>query len=249
MINYEVLFLILKPIFFFFLIICIWVLYLILLNYLKYIKSHYRTASGNNFFKTISNKGNYGEFLTFCSLEKLEGEKKILSNIYIPKEDGTTTEIDLLMINRKGIYVFESKNYSGWIFGDEKSKTWTQSFSGGKKLIFMNPIWQNKAHINALIKLINLSKNDPIYSYIIFSERCELKKISFSLQNVNILKRNQLFSFIKKDINSKEDQLNEERVASIYEALKKYTLVDEEVKQLHIQRIKEKLKLDTDSNI
>lgn len=244
MINYEVFFLILKPIFFFFLIICAWIGYSILSNYSKYKNSHYRTASGNRFFKTIFNKGNYGEFLTFRSLEKLEGDNKILSNIYVPKEDGTTTEIDLLMINRKGIYVFESKNYSGWIFGDEKSKNWTQSFKGGKKIAFMNPIWQNKAHINALIKLMNLSENDPIYSYIIFSEQCELKKISFSLQNVNILKRNQLLSLIKKDISTKEDQLKEEQVVSIYENLKNYTLVDDKVKQLHIQGIKEKLKLE-----
>ncbi|NLK22184.1 MAG: NERD domain-containing protein [Epulopiscium sp.] len=24
------------------------------------------------------------------------------------------------------MYVFESKNYSGWIFGNEKDKNWTQ---------------------------------------------------------------------------------------------------------------------------
>lgn len=37
-----------------------------------------------------------------------------------------TYEIDLIMISETGIYVFESKNYSGWIFGDEKQRYWTQ---------------------------------------------------------------------------------------------------------------------------
>jgi hypothetical protein len=67
---------------------------------------------------TIFNSGNYGEFLTFCCLEKLKGDHKLLTNVYLPKKDGSTTEIDLIMIDETGIYVFESKNYSGWIFGD-----------------------------------------------------------------------------------------------------------------------------------
>jgi hypothetical protein len=105
----------------------------LLISNLKYKKSQYGVVSGNNFFKTIFDKGNYGEFLTFGFLEKLQGDHKLLTNIYVPKDDGTTTEIDLLMITKTGIYVFESKNYSGWIFGDEKNKNWTQSLKGAKK--------------------------------------------------------------------------------------------------------------------
>jgi hypothetical protein len=50
-----------------------------------------------------------------------------MTNLYIPKKDGSTTEIDLIMLSQTGVYVFESKNYSGWIFGDEKSKNWMQT--------------------------------------------------------------------------------------------------------------------------
>ena len=76
------------------------------------------------------NSGTYGEALTAIELNwvKLFGKKGItLKNIYIPKEDGGTSEIDLLFITPKGIFVIESKNYSGWIFGDEYSQYWTQS--------------------------------------------------------------------------------------------------------------------------
>ena len=135
--------------------------------------------------KTIFDKGNYGEFLTFCMLEKM-GESNILTNIYLPQKDGTTTEVDLLIINATGIYVFESKNYSGWIFGDEKNKMWTQSLKGGQKNKFFNPIWQNKGHISALDNYLNNQFSDAFYSYIIFSERCELKKVNFSSPNVGL---------------------------------------------------------------
>ena len=64
----------------------------------------------------------------------------------MPRDDGETTEIDVLMLHTSGIYVFESKNYSGWIFGDEKSKTWTQTLPNGRgrraqKERFLNPIY------------------------------------------------------------------------------------------------------------
>lgn len=57
---------------------------------------------------------------------------KILRNIYVPKDNGETSEIDLVYITQKGIFVFESKNYSGWIFGDGKSMYWTASLPNGQ---------------------------------------------------------------------------------------------------------------------
>ena len=72
--------------------------------------------------------GRHGEKLTEQELKfvKLFGRKgKILRNVYLPKDNGETSEIDVLYITQKGIFVFESKNYSGWIFGDEKGQYWT----------------------------------------------------------------------------------------------------------------------------
>ena len=48
--------------------------------------------------------------------------QKITNKEEMSKEDGETSEVDLIFITQKGIFVFESKNYSGWIFGDEKSR-------------------------------------------------------------------------------------------------------------------------------
>ena len=138
-----------------------------------------------------------------------------MTNVYLPKEDGTTTEIDLIMITATGIYVFESKNYSGWIFGDENTKFWTQSLKGGKKYRFYNPIWQNKKHISVLKKHLRLD-NNVFRSYIIFSERCELKKMFVNSPEVlSILEINQIHS-----------------------ELSKYALADAATKQVHIDAMK-----------
>ncbi|SHI07229.1 nuclease-related domain-containing protein, partial [Clostridium grantii] len=147
---------------------------IILPKYSRYRGSKYKIASGNSFFKTVFDKGNYGEFLTFSYLEKLGKQNKLMTNIYLPKADGSTTEVDLIMLSETGIYVFESKNYSGWIFGDEKNKNWTQSLQNKQKNKFYNPIWQNKGHISALKDTLGINKEDFYKSYIIFSERCTL---------------------------------------------------------------------------
>ena len=207
--------------------------------YLKYGNSNYKIASGNSFFKTIFNKGNYGEFLTFTKLENLGKGNMLMTNLYIPREDGTTTEIDLLMISPTGIYVFESKNYSGWIFGDERNKNWTQTLENRQKNRFYNPIWQNKAHINALKNVLNLD-DDAFKSYIIFSERCTLKKINVTSPNVKVIKRDQLIKNVKKDIKALPEIFTSDEVNKIYSSLQKYTNVDEDIKQAHIEAIKSK---------
>lgn len=220
------------PLIFLFIIISI----VLILKYLQYRKSDYKLESGNSFLKTIFNKGNYGEFLTFSYLEKLDIFKRFLVNVYLPKDDGTTTEIDLIMLCPKGIYVFESKNYSGWIFGDEKSQYWTQTLKNKQKNKFYNPIWQNKSHINALKNILKLQDN-IFKSYIVFSERCELKKVQFDSDNIKVIKRNRLISTIKEDIEKSPTILKVDEVLNIYARLKKYSNADEETKKRHIENI------------
>lgn len=86
------------------------------------------------------NVGQYGEYLTEYALlsRSMEGYYVVLKNLYLPMK-GKTTEIDLLMIHEKGIFVFESKNYSGWIFGSEDQLKWTQCFKSGQREHFYNP--------------------------------------------------------------------------------------------------------------
>lgn len=101
----------------------------------------------------MKNLGEYGEFLTFkkivATCKRYDGYYKILRNVYLQTKNGTT-EVDSILIHETGIYVFESKNYSGWIFGNYKQKEWTQAVNRNVKNHFYNPIWQNEGHIAAL---------------------------------------------------------------------------------------------------
>ncbi|NLB22456.1 MAG: NERD domain-containing protein [Clostridium sp.] len=111
-----------------------------LFRFMKFKGSDYKNASGNGFVKTCLDKGAYGEFLIYCELEKMKGKFKVLTNVYLNKGDGLTTEIDLILFGETGCYIIESKNYKGWIFGDEKHKNWTQTLKNNRKNKFFNPI-------------------------------------------------------------------------------------------------------------
>ena len=182
--------------------------------------------------------GRFGEYLTYKNLKPFEkAGAKFLFNCYLPSED-KTTEIDVIMIYKSGIYVFESKNYSGWIFGDENHKNWTQTLpqgKGSKKEYFFNPVWQNKRHIQCLKNIVD--NEVPVHSLIVFSERCTLKKIEVN-SNIAVLKRNSVAQEASKINNMYKDVLTTANVEEFYDRLYPYTQVGEDVKKQHIENIK-----------
>ena len=74
-------------------------------RYNRYQRTAYNDASGNSVFDTLFDDGNFGEFLIYSCLEDLGEQHKLLTNVYLPKGDGTTTEIDLIMISATGFRV------------------------------------------------------------------------------------------------------------------------------------------------
>lgn len=109
---------------------------LFLYLFLAFQKSSYKQVSQNNFLKAFFNKGYWGEYKIFADLERSSSYHKLLTNLYIPRTDGTTTEIDLLFINNKGIFVIESKNYSGWIFEMKNKNFGLRLFKQRKNIVF-----------------------------------------------------------------------------------------------------------------
>ena len=191
-------------------------------------------------------KGRHGEKLTEKELKKVSffGRKgRTLRNVYIPKENGETSEIDVMFICQKGIFVFESKNYSGWIFGNERDQYWTTSLSNRQKNRFYNPIKQNRTHLKWLGNyLSSFGVEVPLFSIIVFSERCELKKITTFSEDVYVIKRDRTYKTVKKIWNSSEDKLSQEQVEMIFEKLSPLTNVDEAVKEAHVRDIENKYK-------
>lgn len=119
-------------------------------------------------------KGKRGEKLVAGRLRKgLPDEYRILNDIYLPLPDGTTTQIDHIVVSQYGVFVVETKTYSGWIFGEEKSKDWTESIYH-KKSRFQNPMRQNYKHICALADNLGIDKSYFI-GVVAFTGDCTFK--------------------------------------------------------------------------
>ncbi|WP_084505091.1 nuclease-related domain-containing protein [Acetobacterium malicum] len=204
-------------------------------------ETDYAKASGYSQKDTLNNKGNRGEYLSFQELKKLEGDHRVLVNLYLPKSNGETTEIDLLLLSETGIYVIESKNYSGWIYGDEKNKYWTQVLNSKSKKQFFNPIWQNKTHIKALKEVTKIQDDNFYVSYIVFGDTCTLKMVNTTSKDMKLLYLCEVVRELKSATANRMKVMTSVQVDELYLKLQAYSRANEETKNAHIQAINKKV--------
>ena len=112
-------------------------------------------------------KGKFGEFLVNlsarCFLDK--SHYHLIKNVTLPTEDGTT-QIDHVLVSEFGVFVVETKNMKGWIFGGPRQRFWTQKiFRSNHK--FQNPLHQNYKHVKTLQALLGLSDHQ-VHSVVVF---------------------------------------------------------------------------------
>jgi restriction system protein len=106
-------------------------------------------------------KGWFGEMMVIrAGLKKLDPALyRHFHDLYLPRPDGQgTTQLDHVVVSPFGIFVIETKNYKGWIFGSEKQPQWTQQIYR-KKSRFQNPLHQNKLHVRALMAFLHLPES------------------------------------------------------------------------------------------
>lgn len=151
---------------------------------------------------------------------------KILNNVVIyDLTNDRLTEIDLLLLTTSGIYVIESKNWNGIIYGNPFERIWKQFFNKKIKLKnYYNPIIQNNEHINFLIRYLNIEKN-KFKSYIVFPNKTNIKYLNATNINnpyIKVLKIEDLISEITKDLKNDEILLSHEEIDKIYIKLKDF---------------------------
>ena len=96
--------------------------------------------------------GKAGESRIVSILSNFEHDGIVFNDVIIQGKYGTV-QIDHILVSVYGIFVIETKTYSGWIFGNENSENWTQVLYR-ERHYFRNPILQNYSHIKALRKLL-----------------------------------------------------------------------------------------------
>ena len=178
----------------------------------------------------ISNKeiGEEGEELVRRVLgESVDGEKQVFNN-YKFISNGKTVQIDHILINKNGIFVIETKNYKGEIYGNEEQHEWTQVLAfGNVENKFYNPIKQNKSHIYKLQKF--LPKNIDIISVVVFID-ADIE----SVESNNVCNLNELEDILNMDFGKTITSKQINYVANILRRYQNNNITEEEhIKNIH----------------
>ncbi|WP_305927950.1 nuclease-related domain-containing protein [Bacillus mycoides] len=180
-------------------------------------------------------KGKAGEKLVKRILSKLNPESYyVLHDVTVHTEYGDTTQIDHIVIAETGVFVIETKNYEGWIYGDEKAARWTQGIFR-KKHSFQNPFRQNYKHTKAIEWV--MEQQLPCISIATFHPKCSLKRVNVHSKDKHILYYNNL----KKCIESYTDiQLTKEEVQHIYQTILRANITDKGIEKKHVKYLHNK---------
>jgi predicted RNA-binding Zn-ribbon protein involved in translation (DUF1610 family) len=146
------------------------------------------------------------------------------------KSGEITSQIDHVVISDFGIFVIETKNYKGWIVGNENSEYWSQIIYKYKAQ-FYNPIRQNSGHIKALKKCLAEYPNLEYKSIIVFSAKAVIKVSS----NTDVINSNRLLRTIKKYSQINLTQIDKE---NIFQRIQTSNLADSYSKKEHVKSIK-----------
>jgi len=126
------------------------------------------------FLKSPYMKGVIGEFQVnlLANLMLDKQHYTLFKNVTMPTEDGTT-QIDHIIVSRYGVFVIETKNMKGWIYGGANQKTWTQKIYKHTTK-FQNPLHQNYKHTQTLQAALEID-NDKIFPVVVFIGDSEFK--------------------------------------------------------------------------
>ena len=180
-------------------------------------------------------KGSIGEFKVNTRLNFLGNKYISLNDIFIKSSNGYTSQIDEVVLSEYGIFVIETKNYKGWIFGNENSENWTQVIFN-KKHTFRNPIKQNWSHIYALKNILVEFPNIKYFSIVVFTGEATLKSIESTVPVIYI---NRLKSTIKSL--SSEKCLSQSELSKIKSILESTKINEKSARKEHVKNIKQNI--------
>lgn len=154
-----------------------------------------------------------------------------IHNVTLPTEDGST-QIDHIFVSRFGVFVVETKNMKGWIFGSERQAMWTQKIYK-KTYKFQNPLRQNYKHTKTLEAALDVPA-EAIHSVIVFAGNSSFK----TKMPANVTQAGGFIRYIKS---KQESVLSEAQVQDIIERINTGRLTASwKTDRKHVKQLKQK---------
>lgn len=188
-------------------------------------------------------KGELGEYKIDIQLSQFPKNNKTISDLFLknPKSSTGYSQLDHVIITPFGIFVIETKNYQGTIYGGKDKRTW--SVNGKFKM--QSPLLQNYGHIKALQAMVEDQYHSYFISMISFTKRStfkidqELRKIS---SNELVVYDIELTEFIQRKVAMQKltgvRELNQNEITQIYEFLLQANITDQSIRKDHVNTLK-----------
>lgn len=175
-------------------------------------------------------KGVIGEKAISVRLTRLDPAKYKVINDLMLTTAGKTSQIDHIVVSNYGIFVIETKNYKGWIIGDEYAEYWTQVIYKRKEKLY-NPLRQNYGHIQALKDNLQEYGDLNYIPIIVFSTSADLKVKSTAdvIYSVKLLKTIRKYS---------QETITDEQKEAVYSKLMSLNIGEREARNEHVKEIK-----------
>lgn len=171
--------------------------------------------------------GMAGEFWVKRELKKLSDEYLVINDIMIKTKDGSTHQIDHVVISKYGIFVIETKQYNGYIKGNDYDKRWLIK-NGKKKIYVNNPLHQNYGHVKSLEEILNLPEEKFI------SLVCIPSRATLSVKSNNVTR---IYDLLDKITSYKEDII--ENPNELYEIINNLNITDKAERKVHVKNARE----------
>ncbi|MFG6116029.1 restriction endonuclease [Halobacillus sp. MO56] len=188
--------------------------------------------------------GELGEYKINIQLDQFPTNYKHLHDVMLEntKSRSGYSQIDHLLLTPYAIFVIETKNYAGKVYGRKDDKQW----SVNKKFKMMNPFHQNYGHIKAIQSVLKVGESSPFISMISFTRRAVFH-ISPELRQIQsrtlCVYDTELTEFIDRKIqviklkNPKAVYTYEE-INSMYDTLVKANITETSKRDHHKQALK-----------
>lgn len=180
---------------------------------------------------TNEGKGNAGERVVSYYLDKLDKSKYFIINDITLKKNGLTTQIDHIVVSCYGIFVIETKNWKGSIYGGSR-REYIYQYLGGIKYTHQNPFKQNIGHIKFLREVLSNYHDLKFISIVAFGGYSKRK-----IDGDTSIKISEILDTIR---DYKEEVITENNRDSIYTKLKKLKVEGDKYKEEHIENIKKR---------
>jgi len=164
----------------------------------------------------------------------------VLKNIFVPKKSGGTTEIDVMMINNDGIFLFEAKNINATLKGDWSKNKIVAEYPNGSHIEIDNPVLQNSTHFTHVANLVSKTKPHLIKNIVVLGPDTKVVRPEFMTipSYAAITTIPSLVYTVNRRAQVSRNILSNEEVKSISEIFETYLGYTDEKMEQHIQNIK-----------